>query len=148
MCSWWSPDRRQAGIPEFRVSRKVSPPLLLSVLYQQCAGAFGKTTLPIEFQIGKEEFEFQNASQSLILPASTIYALRFCLSYLDRPADWSKEDYFLRFTAANEQLQIDGRSQKVFCPARGSWSGIATVSARELFRRLPKRFTDTVVALR
>jgi hypothetical protein len=98
---------------------------------QQCAGAFGKTTLPIEFQIGKEKFEFQNASQSLILPASTIYALRFCLSYLARPADWSKEDYFLRFTAANEQLQIDGRSQKVFCPARGSWSGIATVSARE-----------------
>ena len=151
ICSWRAPDGRSAGMPEFRVASRVAPALLLALLYQECRPSFAKGILPIEFQIGKEELDFQRKLRSLIPPPPTIWAerefLRFCLSYLDKGADWSKEDYSLRFAVADEQLRIEGRLQKIFCPARGSWLGVSTVSARDLFRRLPRRFVNIVVVL-
>jgi hypothetical protein len=65
ICTWLASDRRSAGMPEFRVASKIAPADLLSVMYEQCRGAFEKGTLPIEFQIGQDEFESKKNTQSL-----------------------------------------------------------------------------------
>ena len=69
------------------------------------------------------------------------------MSYLDEQADWSVEDYQIRVAAIDGQLRIEGKSDTVYCPVRGEWLGISSVSAQVLFRRLPKRFTGPVVVL-
>jgi hypothetical protein len=149
--TWASVDRRSAGQPELRVPAKVAPALLLAVLYDSSKDAFSKGGLPPELQIGKEELEYRRKTQALMPPPPTIWAdrkfLRFCLSYVDRAADWSQDDYVLRLAFAGEQLRIQAKSQTVFCPARGNWLGASIVSARDLFRRIPKRFLSQVVAL-
>jgi hypothetical protein len=99
MCLWHSADGRQIGAPEFRVGCQVAPAILLTQLYHACAAAF-PGTLPLEFQIGKEEYLYRRRTASLVPPPPQIWAdrkfLRFCLSYLDEHADWSAEDYLLR----------------------------------------------------
>jgi hypothetical protein len=151
LCHWWSPNRRNAGIPEFHVGRKIAPCWLLTVLYETCAGAFPKDELPPEFVVGKREFELKQSTR-LIRPAPpTVWAdrefLRFCLSYLDKTADWANENYLMRFCMRDGQLRIKGKNGTVHCPARGEWLGISTISARDLFRVLPKRFVNNVVRL-
>jgi hypothetical protein len=47
----------------------------------------------------------------------------------------------------DRQLRIEGKSDIIFCPVRGEWLGISSVSAQVLFRRSPKRFAGPVVAL-
>jgi hypothetical protein len=151
LCTWWSANRRTLGIPEFKIPSKIAPACLLAILYKECGGAFQRGTLPLEFQIGKARYEFQTKIQSIIPPPPTIWAgrkfLRFCLSYLDKRADWAIEDYTIRLSAADNQLRFQGKSETVFCPVRGEWLGVSKVAARALFRGLPKRFSQPVVAL-
>jgi hypothetical protein len=148
-CDWVSADRRTIGCPEFRVPRKVAPAILLAVLYDHCGGAFGGD-LPLEFQIGKEELKFQHNLLSL-RKFPTVWAertfFRFCLSYLQRKRDWVEEDYSVRLDVVGNQVRIACKGQTVFCPIRGEWLGASTVSARNLFVRLPKRFSKSVVVL-
>jgi hypothetical protein len=59
LCTWWSPNRRTFGIPEFRVPSKIAPACLLAILYKECSGAFEQDALPIEFQIGRAQYEIQ-----------------------------------------------------------------------------------------
>lgn len=143
-------DRRQIGMPEFRVGSQVAPAMLLAELYDSCAGAF-RGCLPLEFQIGKEAYLDRRKTLSLMPPPPRIWAdrkfLRFCLSYLDKSADWSNEDYTIRLAVADNQLRIEGKLETVFCPVRGEWLGVSTVFAKILFRRLPKRFSNSVVVL-
>jgi hypothetical protein len=73
--------------------------------------------------------------------------LRFCLTYLEKADDWSISDYTIVLTASAEQLIIKSRSRTVYCPARGAWPGSSEVSARDIYRRLPKRFSGDVVTL-
>jgi hypothetical protein len=151
LCTWWTANRRTLGIPEFKIPGKIAPACLLAILYQECSGAFQRGALPLEFQIGKARYELQSKIQSIIPPPPTIWAdrkfLRFCLSYMDKSADWANEDYTIRFRAADNQLRVQGKSETVFCPVRGEWLGVSKVSARTLFRVLPKRFSHSVVAL-
>lgn len=146
---WVSANRQRIGRPEFMVPRRVAPAILLAALYSHCGGAFGGE-LPPEFQIGKEELKFQQKLMWLRqLP--TVWAertfFRFCISYLQRERDWVGEDYPVRLDVVDGQLRITRKAQAVFCPIRGGWLGASTVSARDLFVRLPKRFSKPVVAL-
>jgi hypothetical protein len=151
LCTWWSPNRRTFGIPEFRVPSKIAPACLLAILYKECSGAFGQGALPIEFQIGKAQYEIQRKIQSIIPAPPTIWAdrkfLRFCLSYLDKSSDWTNEDYPLRLLVTGKQLRMEGKPRTVCCPVHGEWLGISIVSAKALFRGLPKRFLSSVVPL-
>jgi hypothetical protein len=151
LCTWWSPNRRTFGIPEFRVPSKIAPACLLAVLYKECSGAFEQGALPIEFQIGRAQYEIQRKIQSIIPAPPTIWAdrkfLRFCFSYLDKSSDWMNEDYPLRLLVTGNQLRMEAKSRTVCCPIRGEWLGISTVSAKTLFRGLPRRFSSSVVAL-
>jgi hypothetical protein len=149
LCTWMSADRRKMGCPEFRVPGNVAPAILLAVLYDHCGGAFGGD-LPPEFQIGKEELRFQHNLLSL-RKFPTVWAertfFRFCISYLQQKRDWVDEDYSARLDIVGSQLRIACKAQTVFCPIRGEWLGALTVSARDLFVRLPKRFSRSVVVL-
>jgi hypothetical protein len=151
LCNWYSADGRRAAMPEFRVGSKVPPASLLALLYELCGESFQGNELPLPFQIGKEQLAFQRMIRSLTPRSPTIWAdrkfLRFCLSYLDKRADWSNEDYTLRLAVADNQLRIEGKLETVFCPVRGEWLGVSTVFAKILFRRLPKRFSNSVVVL-
>lgn len=148
-CVWVSVDRRTIGCPEFRVPRNVAPAILLAVLYDHCAGAFGGD-LPREFKIGREELKFQHNLMSL-RKFPTVWAertfFRFCISYLQRKRDWIEDDYSVRLDILGNQLRIGCKGQTVFCPVRGEWLGASTISARNLFVRLPKRFVGSVVVL-
>jgi hypothetical protein len=66
LCTWGSPNRRTFGIPEFRVPSKIAPACLLAILYKECSGAFEQGALPIEFQIGKAQYEIQRKIQPII----------------------------------------------------------------------------------
>jgi hypothetical protein len=149
LCDWMRADRRTIGCPEFRVPRKVAPATLLAVLYDRCGGAFGGDP-PLEFQIGKEELKFQHNLLSL-RKFPTVWAertfFRFCISYLQREREWVEEDYSVRLDVLGNQLRIACKARTVFCPIRGEWLGATTVSARNLFVRLPKRFSGPVVVL-
>jgi hypothetical protein len=131
------------------VPGNVAPAILLAVLYDHCGEAFG-SDLPLEFQIGKEELRFQHNLMSL-RKFPTVWAdrtfFRFCISYLQRKCDWVEDDYSVRLDIVGNQLRIVSRAQTVFCPIRGEWLGASSVSARNLFVRLPKRFSRSVVVL-
>jgi hypothetical protein len=149
-CVWVSADRRTIGCPEFRVPRNVAPAILLAALYDHCGGGPFNGNLPLEFQIGKEELKFQHNLLSLRrLPTIWVERtfFRFCISYLQRKRDWVEADYSVRLDIVGSQLRIACKDQTVFCPIRGEWLGASTVSARNLFVRLPKRFSKSVVVL-
>ena len=110
-----------------------------------------KGNVPIEFEIGKEQYEKQQRLRKLIPPAPTVWVerefFRFCLSFHEKRNDWSQQDSFLRFEIIRSQLEIDDGNQITCCPARGRWLGSSKVSARDLYRNLPKRFFHDVVTL-
>ena len=59
--------------------------------------------------------------------------------------DWSSEDYDIDFSYTNGQLTLKAKNDAVFCPAIGTFNGTLTLSARQLFRRIPKRFLRSTV---
>jgi len=70
---------------------------------------------------------------------------RFCINYLEKRNDWSKEDYKVEFSYSDRQLKLKAKEDIVFCPAVGSFAGTLTFSARQLFRWIPKRFLKSTV---
>ena len=104
-----------------------------------------------ELTLGKQYLELKRSVQKLLPPMPTIWAerefFRFCVSYIEKRHDWSKEDYEVVFSYQDGQLKFVVGSLSIFCPARGTWIGSAYVSGRQLFRRLPKRFLSDVVTI-
>jgi hypothetical protein len=144
--------RRTAGCPEFRAPSKVVPASLLAALYANYREAFQGQDLPTPLIRGKQEWENEIRLHAAKPPAPTVWAdrefFRFCLSYIEKGDDWSSYDYPIKFAVFDHQLKFESKSRIVFCPARGQWSGPLQVQAKDLYRRLPKRFMGEVVALR
>jgi len=68
--------------------------------------------------------------------------LRFCLNHIKQQYDWVKEDFDIKFTQSSGQILITAKQIEVHCPAYCvNWLGETTVSAKDLFLRLPKRFS-------
>ena len=100
---------------------------------------------------GKKWLDYQAVVKKLIPPPPTIWAerefLRHCFNYIEREHDWVDVDYDIRFSQIPGQLLIKAKNTEVCCPARGQLIGETVVSAKAMFRRLPKRFIGDVVVL-
>jgi len=101
--------------------------------------------------LGKKWIDYRKEINALIPPIPTIWAerefLRNALNYIERQHDWVDVDYDIQFSHMPGQLRISAKNTEIFCPARGNLIGEALVSAKALFRNLPKRFIGDVVAL-
>lgn len=144
--------KRTIGNPMFKVSNEADPIRLFAEFYKMWIDAFPKEALPTEeLSLGKEYLEQKRNVQKLLPPKPTIWAerefFRFCISFIAKHHDWSTEDYEVEFSFQDGQLKLVVNSSPIFCPARGSWTGSAVVSGKQLFRLLPKRFLNDTVAL-
>jgi hypothetical protein len=72
---------------------------------------------------------------------------RFCIGYLGKRHDWSDADYDIEFSYTDGHLTIKAKGDVVFCPAVGTFNGTLTLSARQLFRCIPKRFLRSTVLI-
>jgi hypothetical protein len=148
--SYWVGGRK-AGYLEFRIPLKISPAGFLAVLYENTHDAFASMQLPPELGIGKEESKYRATLRELMPSPPTIWAdrhfFRFCLSRIEKNSDWSVADFQVNFAVVSGQLRFVAADLTVYCPARGAWLGTSEVSGRELFRKVPKRFADSVVRL-
>jgi hypothetical protein len=143
--------KRSIYIPQERcVGLNMKPIDILTIIYNACDLLFRKEEPPKELLWGKIHFERywekrrQEEEKRPKLWADREF-LRFCLSYITQYNDWSEEDYDVDFTYSDGQLKIKAREMEVCCPARGSFNGTLTFSARQLYRNLPKRFIDSTV---
>jgi hypothetical protein len=133
----WPPHQR-------RVISPMKPIELMATLYKMWADTF-ETTAPQDepLCLGKAWLDYQRELRNLIPPPPTLYAereyFRFCLTHIERRYDWAEDDYAIVFSQIPGQLRIRAGETEFHCPAEGEWIGEAVVSARELFRRLPKR---------
>jgi len=128
-----------------RASSPIKPIELMAMLYKMWADTFETAAPPDEhLRLGKAWLDYQRELRDLIPQPPTIYAerefFRFCLTHIERRHDWAEADYEVAFSQIPGQLRIHAKETEVHCPADGKWVGEAMVSARELFRRLPKRF--------
>lgn len=101
--------------------------------------------------LGKKWIDYRKEVNALIPQIPTIWEqrefLRNALNYIERQHDWVDEDYDIQFSHIPGQLRISAKNTEVYCSARGNLIGEANVSAKTLFRNLPKRFLGDVVAL-
>ena len=144
-------DSRTMGMPEFRIFQNISPVELLARVYRTTKDAFTGLPLPPELEVGKAQDEYERKTRAVIPPPPTVWAerefFRFCLSYIEKPNDLLERDYEIKLAATDGQLRIASGPHTIYCPARGSWLGSSTISARELFQILPKRFSRDAVSL-
>lgn len=145
---------REFGSPyEIKMGGEIAPVDLMAIIYPIWAEAYpGKEPEDVFLIWGKEWLDYQNDVKKLIPPMPTIWAdrefLRYCLTYIERQHDWIDEDYPIRFSQSVGQLRINAKDTEIYCPARGNWVGESIVSAKELFRRIPKRFVGYFVTLK
>ena len=137
---------------EVRIFSPVAPIELMATIYRLWAEVHEQDDPPDTLLLwGKEWLDYQRELKKLIPPPPTIWAerefLRHCLTYIERLHDWVDNDYDIHLSQVPGQLRIQARETEVFCPARGNWIGETIISAKELFRRLPKRFIGQVVML-
>ena len=144
---------------EIRIFPPIAPVELMGTIYRLWAEVYeSKAPLdnvegPIDsFLIwGKEWLDYQKEIKALFPPIPTIWVerefLRNGLNYIERQHDWVDDDYDIQFSQIPGQLRITAKNTEVYCPARGNLIGEVNVSAKALFRNLPKRFIGDVVSL-
>lgn len=146
-------DIRVIGWPyEIRLEYEMAPIKMMAIIYPLWADAHrGEEPHDVFLIWGKEWLDYQRELKRLIPPPPTIWAdrgfLRHCLTYIEQLHDWVDADYDIRFSQVPGQLRINAKETEIYCPARGNWVGETFVSAKALFRRLPKRFIGHVVML-
>jgi len=137
---------------EVRIPSKVAPVEVMATIYRLWAEVYRGVEPPDAYLLwGKEWLDYQREVKALVPPRPALWAerefLRHCLTYIERLHDWIEADYEIRLAQVPGQLRIQAKDAEVFCPARGTWPGEVVVSAKDLFRRLPKRFTGSAVVL-
>lgn len=135
---------------EISIGLTMRPIDILVLIYCNCDSLFREEEPPQELMWGKMEWDRYNEEQRQELERRPkVWAeknfFRFCITYLEKKNDWANEDYDVEFTHADGQLKIKAKDDVVFCPAIGTFNGTLTMSARQLFRRLPKRFLRSTV---
>ncbi|MEO6975782.1 MAG: hypothetical protein ABI144_07895 [Gallionella sp.] len=100
---------------------------------------------------GKEWIDYQKDLKLLIPKAPTVCVdrefFRFCLSFIEKRHDWLDEDYEITISHLPGQLQIIAKDIVLHCPAVGYLVDKSIVSARQLFRGIPKRFSRNSICL-
>jgi len=143
--------KRTIHVPqELSIGRAMRPIDILVIIYCACDSLFLKEEPPKELMWGKLEWNHYNEELRQELERRPkLWAekqfFRFCISYLEKRYDWANEDYDIEFSHKDGQLQIKAKNDIIFCPAIGTFNGTLTMSARQLFRRLPKRFVSPTV---
>lgn len=145
-------ERRWCEPHELRIFSPVAPIELMATIYRLWAEVFEKRESEDFCLIwGKSWLDYQNELKRLIPPPPTLWAerefLRLCLNYIDKSCDWTEEDYEVTFASIPGHLRLAAKNIELFCPARGNWVGEVSISAKELFRHLPKRFLGPAVML-
>jgi hypothetical protein len=135
---------------EVRVMSRISPIEMMALIYRLWAEVHTKQEPLDECLVWGEKWtSYRRQIKALIPPPPSIWAdreyLRFCLTYIERQRDWVDHDYEIRFSQIPGQLRIKALETEVYCPARGNWIDESIISAKDLFRRLPKRFIGDVV---
>lgn len=135
---------------ELSIGRSMRPIDILVIIYCACDSLFLKEEPPIELLWGKMEWDRYNKEQREEYERRPkVWAeksfFRFCISYIEKKYDWPNEDFDVEFSHADGQLKIMAKDIVVFCPAIGTFNGTLTISARQLFRRIPKRFVSPTV---
>lgn len=135
---------------ELSIGRTMRPIDILVIIYCACNSLFRKEAPPKELMWGQMEWNRYNKERREEYERRPkVWAeknfFRFCISYLEKKYDWPNEDFDVEFSHADGQLKIKAKDDIVCCPAIGTFNGTLTVSARQLFRRLPKRFVSPTV---
>lgn len=145
-------ERRWCEPHELRIFSPIAPIELMATIYRLWAEVFEKRESE-DFCLtwGRSWLDYQGELKRLIPPSPTLWAerefLRHSLNYIDKQYDWAEEDYPVRFSSLPRQLRIVAKDTELFCPARGDWIGEVSISAKELFRNLSKRFIGPTVML-
>lgn len=137
---------------EILLESNISPIEFMAKLYKLWSEVFNnQETSDPNLIWGQKWIQYQEDVKAMIPPPPTIWAdrefLRFCLSHIERLHDWIDKDYEISFTQIPGQLKITANHTTVYCPARGYLLGEIVVSAKALFRHLPKRFIGDIVSL-
>ena len=135
-----------------RVNSPIKPIELMATLYKMWAEVIRCASPPDDsLRLGEAWLDYQRDLRNLIPKPPTLYAerelFRFCLTHIERRHNWVEADYAIVFSQITGQLRIRAGEIEFHCPAEGEWVGEAIVSARELFRRLPKRFMGQTVQI-
>jgi len=135
---------------ERRIALKTEPIEILAIIYNACKFLFEYEDAPKELRWGElyserrwAKLRQEEENRPKVWVEREFF--RFCLNYIAQYNDWSAEDYDVDFTYSCGQLKIKARNMEVCCPARGTFYGTLTFSARQLYRYMPKRFIDTSV---
>ena len=145
--------KRSAWPPvEHRLPSMIAPVKLMATIYRLWAEVFsGREPADAYLLWGKEWIDYQRQLRALIPPPPTLWAhrefFRYCLKHIDPNHDWTQTDYEITLSSIPGQLRITTKLAEVYCPAHGTWLGEAMVSARELFERLPIRFSSSTVLI-
>ena len=137
---------------DVRISTPIAPIELMAAIYRLWSEVYApKESLDPFLLWGKEWIDYQQEIKKLIPPPPTLWAerefLRHCLNYIEQHIDWVDDDYDIVFSQSSGQLRINANKIELYCPARGNWIGETTISAKKLFRGLPKRFIGPAVML-
>ena len=135
---------------EHSIGRTMRPIDILAIIYCACDPLFRNEEPPKELMWGKLEWDrYNKEKREEYERRPKVWAeksfFRFCITYFEKRNDWANEDYDIEFSHADGQLKIKAKDDVVFCPAIGTFNGILTMSARQLFRHLPKRFVSPTV---
>ena len=138
---------------EMRLPGKIAPIEIMSIIYKRWKDANQGVDADDDLLIlGQKWIDYKKVLQLLIPKAPTLWAdrqfFRFCLTFIEQRHDWVETDYEVEFSYTTGQLKISAKDIILFCPARGTWVGKSTVSAKLLFHRIPKRFIGNLVSLR
>jgi len=148
----------------FHMKRSAWPPLehhlpsviatveLMATIYRLWAEVFsGKESADAYLLWGKEWIDYQRQLKALTPRPPSLRAdrgfFRYCLNHIDPDHEWKQTDYEITLSSIPGQLRIKTKHVDVYCPAHGTWLGEATVSARDLFKRLPGRFSSSSVLI-
>lgn len=137
---------------EITLPEEMPPIELIALIYRIWAEAHPDEPACDTFLIlAKAWLDYRRDVNALIPPPPTLWVarefLRHALAWLARELDWAASDSDVRFSHSAGQLQIRSGVVEVHCPASGHWLGWSTVSARDLFRGMPKRFSGRTVVM-
>ncbi|MDD2367544.1 MAG: hypothetical protein PHN84_15445 [Desulfuromonadaceae bacterium] len=144
---------RQIYLPqEYPIWPNMLPIDILATIYTCCRELFRTEEPPQELLWGKrhmerywEKLRQEEAKRPKVWADREFF--RFCMSYIEKMNDWSEEDFEIQFSHAEGQLKIQTKGVVVCCPAVGTFYGTLTISARQFFRRMPKRFLANTVRI-
>lgn len=134
------------------IPSEIAPIDLMATIYKYWAMAYpNKDPNELSLIWGKEWIDYKKELRQLIPDVPTVWAdrefFRYCLSFIEKRIDWDKADYDIEFSFENGQLKIVAQDIALFCPSFGQLIGTTKASARQLFRRIPKRFLGGLVSI-